>query len=211
MRRRAVAAGEAGFTLVEMLVALLIFALLAAAGVGLLRASVETQAAVESRLADLAAAVRLRTLLASDLAQAVDRPGRDEGGGTRPGFVGLSGELRLVRAGWSDPAGAGRPELQAVRWDADGGTLQRSALTALDGGRNGPAAVLARDLARAAFRYRGPGGEWRTEWQPAPGEPSLPAAVELSLERRGEATVTLVLALPQGSVPDLPLVGGAAA
>ena len=210
MHRRA-ARGEAGFTLMEMLVALLIFSLLAAAGVGLLRASVDTQGAVERRLGDLAAAARLRTLLASDLAQAVDRPGRDAGGGTRPGFVGLAGELQLVRAGWSDPAGAGRPELQAVRWDASGGSLQRSALTAIDGGRDGPAAVLARDLMRAAFRYRGPGGDWRAQWQPAPGEPSLPAAVELTLERRDEAPVTLVLALPQGSVPDLPPLGGAAA
>jgi general secretion pathway protein J len=194
-----------------MLVALLIFALLAAAGVGLLRASVDTQGAVERRLTDLAAAARLRTLLSSDLAQAVDRRGRDSGGGTRPAFVGLAGELRLVRAGWSDPAGAGRPKLQAVRWDAGGGTLQRSALTALDGGRDGRAAVLARDLVRTAFRYRGPGGDWRTEWQPARGEPSLPAAVELTLERRDEAPVTLVLALPQGPAPEPPPLAGAAA
>ncbi|WP_294174035.1 type II secretion system minor pseudopilin GspJ [uncultured Sphingomonas sp.] len=211
MRLRLSQGREAGFTLVEMLVALLIFALLAAAGVGLLRASVDTQGAVERRLGDLAAAARLRTLLSSDLAQAVDRPGRDAGGGTRPGFVGVAEELRLVRAGWSDPAGAGRPELQAVRWDAGGGILRRSALDALDGGRDGPAAVLARDLVRTAFRYRGPGGEWRTEWQPAQGEPALPAAVELTLERRGEAPVTLVLAMPQGSVPDVPPLGVSAA
>jgi len=39
-----------GFTLVEMLVALGIFALLAVAGVGVLRSSVDLQGAVDTRL-----------------------------------------------------------------------------------------------------------------------------------------------------------------
>ena len=43
---------EEGFTLVEMMVALVIFAILAAAGVMILRSSVDTQTAVEARLAD---------------------------------------------------------------------------------------------------------------------------------------------------------------
>ena len=42
--------GERGFTLVEMLVALSIFAVIAAMGVSLLRSSVDTQDAVQTRL-----------------------------------------------------------------------------------------------------------------------------------------------------------------
>ncbi len=42
--------GQAGFTLVEMLVALSIFAAIAAMGVTLLRSSIDTQDAVQGRL-----------------------------------------------------------------------------------------------------------------------------------------------------------------
>ncbi|KAB2855935.1 MAG: type II secretion system protein, partial [Sphingopyxis terrae] len=47
--RTEVAIGQHGFTLVEMLVALSLFAAIAAMGVSLLRSSVDTQEAVQTR------------------------------------------------------------------------------------------------------------------------------------------------------------------
>jgi general secretion pathway protein J len=52
---------EAGFTLVELMVSLMIFGMLSAAGVALLSFSVRAQEAAESRLGDLAQLRRATT------------------------------------------------------------------------------------------------------------------------------------------------------
>ena len=191
---------QQGFTLVEMLVALTIFALLAAAGVGLLRGSVDTHAAVNRALADLSASERLRLLLASDLAHALNRPSRDSGGAERPAFIGDASGLRLVRPVGGVADGEGR--LQAIGWRLAGADLSRSASDTVDGSDAAAApAVLARNVERASFRYRSARGEWRDSWAPPGTAPPLPAAVELLLRRRGEADLRIVLAVTPGLEP----------
>ena len=98
---------EAGFTLVEVMIALAIFAMIAVAGVAILSFSVRAGAATAARLDGAAALARTVSLLSSDLGQAVDRPTRDEGGIARPAFTGGAGAaetplLALVRGGWDD-------------------------------------------------------------------------------------------------------------
>lgn len=185
-----------GFTLVEMVVALLIFAILAGAGVALLRASVDTQEAVDGALADLGSAARLRALLAADLSQAVVRPID----GAPRGFAGSSGELRLVRTFEPAERQAGASGLQAVRYEVQGGRFLRQTLSP-DGRAVGAPATLARDVASLALRFRGSDGGWRSAWSPGLTDAPLPRAVELRVQRRGEAEVTLVVALPEGPAP----------
>ncbi|MBA2467016.1 MAG: type II secretion system minor pseudopilin GspJ [Sphingomonas sp.] len=185
---------EGGFTLVEMLVALTIFALLAAASVGILRASVDTQSAVDRRLAEVSAVGRLHALLASDLGQAVLRPTRGPGG-ERPAFIGEPRGMQLVRAGWSNPDGEARPNLQRVEWRLDPAGLARVGHRQLDGEGDGQPAILARSLDQVAFRYRNSAGDWAAVWQSTLEEP-LPSAVELSLQASGQAPLLMVVALP---------------
>lgn len=190
-----------GFTLVEMVVALFIFAILAGAGVGLLRASVDTQEAVDGALADLGSAARLRALLAADLSQAVVRPLE----GLPAGFLGGGSELRLVRTFEPAERIAGASGLQAIRWQVQGGRLVRQSVTP-DGADVGPAAILARDVAGLSLRYRSSDGNWRTAWAPTGTEEPLPRAVELRVQRRGSAEVTMIVALPEGPAPPRPAI-----
>ena len=76
--------GQGGFTLVEVMVALLIFAMLAAAAVAILSLSVRAQAVTGQKLDAISAVSRTTAILSADLAQAVDRPTRDEGGVLTP-------------------------------------------------------------------------------------------------------------------------------
>lgn len=190
---------RAGFTLVEMLVALAIFALLAAAGVGLLRASVDTQSAVEERLSQVKATERLHALLAADLGQAVDRMAR-EGQAARPPLVGSATELRLVRAGWANLDDSPRSTLQRVTWRVTGERLTRTGHSALDGGEAGAEVLLAESLSGARFRYRSADGGWGSAW-PVTGASGLPRAVELTVERSGEEPLLMVVALPTPPLP----------
>ena len=99
---------ERGFTLVEMLVALAIFAGIATIGVGLLRASVDTQGAVQDRLGAMGAVNRLRSIMAGDLAQAALRPVRGPDGAVQPAFRGDARGFELVQRGrYSEGAGRG--------------------------------------------------------------------------------------------------------
>ena len=127
-----------GFTLVELLVALTIFAMLAAAGVGLLSFSVRAQDVAGQRLKTLAEVRRAGALLTSDLAQATARVSRDEAGAARPALLGGTGQggalvLALVRRGWGNLDDADRPSLQKVEYRLVGSRLERLAYPRVDG------------------------------------------------------------------------------
>lgn len=182
VRRRA----EHGFTLVEVLVALLIFGMLAAGGVAVLAFSVRAQGATAEKLDDVAALNRTLSVLSADLAQAVNRPTRDERGLRLPAFTGEPGgsadpALRLVRGGWSNPDAAPRPALQKVAYRVANGMLERVAYPMLDGAAPLPPAALLSGVADARLRYRYRGA-WSDRWDGANGV-ALPDAVELSVTR----------------------------
>lgn len=178
-------AREAGFTLVELLVALAIFALMSVAGVALLRSGSDTQLAVKSRLEDLSRASLLYNLLEGDLAQAVARPFRDTAGQPMPAFSqggsGLPGQLfGLVRAGWSNFDDAPRAGLQHVAYVLDGKMLKRVSWPMLDGAGPGEAATMIENVTSARLRYRDNRGDWRSDWS-ATDPYAMPRAIELRL------------------------------
>ena len=185
-----------GFTLVEMLVALGIFALLAAAGVGVLRSSVDVQGAVGTRLDEMSGISRLNALLSNDLGQAVDRPSRGPGG-ERPAFVGRESGMEFVSAGRANFDGAPRSELQRVEWRSANGSLQRTGYAAVDGTDEGIPSPMARD-ARSSFRYRMLDGSWSPSFA-STGQQRLPTAVELTITPSNGAPIVMVFALPPGA------------
>lgn len=180
---------EHGFTLVEMMISLLIFGLLAAAGVSLLSFGVRAQAVAGKKLDDVGALSRLDSALVGDLAQALPRPTRDESGATRPAFEGGNGStlLRLVRGGWDNVDGAPRPSAQKVEYVlSENGTIDRVAYPMLDGAPALPAATLLNGVSSVTLRYR-LAGAWADRWQGQPNTP-LPDAVEMTITR-GDGTV----------------------
>lgn len=198
MRQRP--ASERGFTLIEMMIALMIFGMLAAAGASLLAFGVRAQAVAGHKLDDIAALYRLDGVLTGDLAQAVVRPVRDMGGGTRPPFEGASGAvfLRVVRGGWANIDAAPRPSLQRVDYALDDtGTIVRIAYPMLDGSPPLPPARMLGGVAGIAVRYR-LRGAWSDAWQGKPEAP-LPDAVEITITRRDGAVFRELLLVGTGN------------
>lgn len=172
---------QTGFTLVEMLVSLFIFALLSAAGVALLSYSAKAQGFASARLDDVAAVRRMGALLTSDLAQATGRLPRDDMGRAHPAFDGQAASMELVRGGWDNLDGAPRASVQKVEYRLAGGRLERIAYPYIDGAAAMPPLVLLDDIRALHLRYRDKDGKWRERWDPTrPTE--LPRAVELVLD-----------------------------
>lgn len=131
---------EAGFSLIEVLVAVAVFAAVSAISVGLLAGALRSKDQGEAALERLAAVQRAGSLLREDIGQWVPRSARTEEGltdprlfaadidGTRP--VRRAGDGReilvLTRTGWANPGGVQpRSTLQRVAWILEDGALYR--------------------------------------------------------------------------------------
>ena len=195
---------EHGFTLVEVMIALLIFSMLAVAGVAILSFSVRAGAATGARLDDAAALNRTLSVLSADLAQAVDRPTRDEAGTVRPAFSGEAGAaampmLQLVRGGWSNLDAGSRPTLQKVAYQVERGALERVAYPQLDGAAPLTPAVLITGVRDVRLRYR-IAGAWSDRWDGTAGA-ALPQAMELVVIRTGGTTWRQLFLVGNGRPP----------
>jgi general secretion pathway protein J len=179
---------ERGFTLVEMLVAILIFGVIAAAGVAVMRSTIDSQAIVRAQVDRHGEFQRLRAVLKADLAQAAPRRTRStEGLAQSAPFTGgdpaTGGPLiALVRRGWENPDGAPRASMQYVEYRLEGRRLERRVRPYLDGAALGEAQVLSEgvEAAHVAFLFR---EQWSPAWNEASG--ALPDAVRLDLTLDG--------------------------
>lgn len=186
---------EAGFTLVEMLVAMLIFAVLAGAGVGLLRASVTTQGAIDQRLDRLSGQERVAALFAADAGQAIARPLVGLGESRQASFTGTASSVSLIRGGWANPDAQPRSALQRVEWVRRQGGIARVAHLFLDGSDPGQPATILPDAEQLSLRYRRFDGSWTSRFVSSERE-LLPAAIELTIRPRGRPPLVVVAALP---------------
>ena len=198
---------ERGFTLIELLVALSIFALIAAAGVALLAGSVSAQAAIGRRLDETTAIQRMRSLVTADLIQALPRISRTEQGTAAPAFyaegtVDASRPLlKFVRAGRDDLDGAAaRPTIEKVEYWLVAGQLERRTASYVDGAAPSPPATMLDDVRSVRLRFRDAGGGWRGDWAAVQPD-ALPTAVEMTLERRGAAALTIAFLVGPGAPP----------
>lgn len=181
-----------GFTLIEMLVALAVFALIAGGALALLRFSVGVELGAKRKTEAMAAQRRFLSVWTADLAQVAPRPARDEAGATHPAFeAGGAVLLRFVRSGWSNVDGAARPSLQKVEWRWDGKALVRAGYPFPDGAAPEPASPLLPSSAPPALRFRTGDGVWHDRWEPQ-REAELPVAVELLLPQPGGEPMRIV-------------------
>jgi len=126
-----------GFTLMEVLVALAIFAIIGAASARLLRDAVTQSQSLGTREAALGALVRTLFRFEQDVQQWVQRPVRDRYGDPLPALALSAGELILTRAGRRGEQGLAedapaRGELQRVAWRLEKGELIRRYWPVLD-------------------------------------------------------------------------------
>lgn len=194
-----------GFTLIEVLVAVAIFAILAAYAYGTLGRTLAAKEFLTERTDRLEAVQRTMRFLTQDFQQLAPRPVREQlGDVVSPALVtDFTSEfaVQLTHGGWSNPAGLPRGTLQRVAWRLQEGELVRFHWTVLDRTLdNEPSARLLLDGVQSiAFRFLQDDGEWTDQWPPRDlsgqfGPLHLrPRAVEIVLTTEREGVITRLI------------------
>lgn len=122
-----------GFTLLELVVALAVFAVLATLAYGSLARLLQARDTLAARADALGRLQRLQALLARDCGALVQRPVRDELGDPEPPLRRApDGSLELTHGAFGNPLDQPRAQLQRVRWQVRDGVLYRDAWPVLD-------------------------------------------------------------------------------
>ena len=187
-----------GFTLLELLVALFIAALMFAMGYSALRQALNSRDTLkdqQTRLLEVQTAVRT---LEQDFLQLAPRPVRAPVGYSfMPALLASQNSqpvVQLTRSGWTNPTGLQRPALQRVAYFFDNGTLRREYWTVLDPTQSNQ--TTKRDLLThvksLSFRFMDQSHTWQQQWPAQTAVAggfaqqqtlrSRPIAVEITLE-----------------------------
>jgi general secretion pathway protein J len=189
-----------GFTLVELLVALFITAILFAMGYSALSQALNSRNEVEAQSARLSALQQAVRVIEQDFELMQPRPARDllgngfeaplvvsqnaQSGATMPSAGAMAGQqgpalLSFTRGGWANPAGVPRAELQRVSYLLRDGRLIRQHLPVLD--TTAATAVVERELLdqveALSFRFMDESLTWSSAWPTAPMQSLPPTAL----------------------------------
>jgi len=186
---------ESGFTLVEVLIAIFIFAIVSAIAMGGYNELVKQSDIVDAGAARTRAVQATMQRLNLDFTSLEPRPVRQPlGDGLVPALradekSGAAELVELTRSGWSNPAGVSRSTLQRVAYRVQDGTLIRDYWLALDRTMSSEpeSAELLDRVKSLKLRFLDPNRTWHEQWPPLGFTPAeapwvRPIAVEITLD-----------------------------
>lgn len=183
-----------GFTLLEVLVAVVIFGIISVLAYGGYNQLIQQSDIVERGASRTRAVQSTVQRMAEDFEMLEPRPIREPLGETlepalRSGGTRVDTLLDLTRSGWTNPAGLTRPTLQRVAYRLVDNKLERAYWNALDRTMTTEPtnAVLIDKVRAASFRFMDQNQTWHDQWPPlgysGPDAARLrPIAVEITLE-----------------------------
>ena len=195
---------SSGFTLVEVMVALAIFGMLAAFAYGTLGQTLANAEILTDRMERLQSVQRTVRYLTEDFMQLAPRPVREDlGENLGPALhtnVQSDFAVELTHGGWSNPATLPRGTLQRVAYRLEEGELVRYHWPVLDRTlSNEPAGrVLLDEVDSILFRFMQDNGDWTEQWPPENrpgllGSRQRPRAVEITLVLADETEIRRLL------------------
>ncbi len=203
-----------GFTLVELLVAVAIFATIAVmAGTGLRSVLTARDVAEENadRLSELQRGINI---IQNDITQIINRKVRDQYGDTLPAIEGSSsdGYIIFTRTGVQNPLKIRRSSLQRVAYLIDDTDLVRQAWYYVDGAIDESAqeSVIITDIDSLEFAFINESNKWEEQWPTAgsatsstsnnkmPDPDPMPKGIEVRMNLIDYGEITRLFAIPGG-------------
>ncbi|MEP7247891.1 MAG: type II secretion system minor pseudopilin GspJ [Gammaproteobacteria bacterium] len=198
-----------GFTLIELMVALFITAIVFAMGYGGINQTLNSRQGLEDNQNRLNAVQTTMRVMAQDFGQLSLRPVRSPTGESLDAVL-VTGQtsqpyVTFTRGGWANPAGVQRPALQRVSYVLEGEKFRREHWPVLDHllSTNTIRRELLDGVKGVTFRYMDVTRQWRDQWPPQalPGATNSnvrlrPIAVEVTLDLNDLGKIKRIFEVP---------------
>lgn len=180
-----------GFTLLELMVVLAIFAVLSVMAYGGLSSVLTSRAKVAEALARTTALQKGYLRLRNDFQQLRARPARDGFGESQPALLMQpDGSVEFTRSGWRNPLSQPRSALERVAYRVEDNRLLRRSWRVLDRAQDSVAGEVPvfDEVEEARWRFLDAKLEWQQQWPSqaatvaGTADPAPPQAVELTLQ-----------------------------
>ncbi len=182
---------SAGFTLIEVMIALAIFAIVSSLAYSGLQSVVNSKVRTEAALERLQQLQMTMLTLSSDMQQLSSREGHDSLGGRLAALTTQDANLIVdfTRSGWRNPANQVRSTLQRVAYRIDDESLIRVHWPQVDRADDDMRIerVLITNIESLELRFLDDKNQWRTNWPSANASASgntaePPGAIEITLK-----------------------------
>ena len=196
---------RAGFTLIELVVAISIFAIMAAIAYGGLHNVLIARDQTEQNAKQLSQLQLTVSWLGRDIEQIVDRGVRDEYGDTLPPVVGNEIEgytLEFTHTGWRNPANRARSSLQRVAYTLKDDKLIRAYWRVLDRAEDSKPLekVILNGVKSFEVRYLDDSDDWHSSWPDSAGgrlgsaapqpQSTIPRGIEVNIDTKQFGKIT---------------------
>lgn len=194
---------QAGFTLIEVVISLAVFAIVGTMAFSGLNVTLKQQVRLTERAEQIKDLQLTLKYLERDINQIARRSIRDQFGDQQFAFTAdRDFFVSFTFSGWRNPAGLSRSNLQRVSYEIRDQELIRHTWNRLDGMivENARSTPLLKDITEIEWSFLNEQNNWINQWPPINDQGSdvtLPRAVSVSLNIASWGEITRLFPLPQ--------------
>ena len=189
---------SSGFTLLELLIAMVIFSTMSLMAYGGLHSVLTSNQVTEEYESQLKELQRTMMFLEKDLRQLVTRPRHAAYSEVLPAVqtdLGIDGILEFTRSGNPNPAKKLRSSLQRVRYVLDKDELQRWSWDLVDHLDGKPIIMpLMHSVEKISFRFLSDNNQWQDDWI-VKDKSALPKAIEINISHKRWGEIQRLLSI----------------
>ena len=200
-----------GFSLMELLVALVIFSAMSALAYGALSGVARMRTELARQQDDFAQLTRAVSIFERDLRQVAARPIRDNYGVPKPALIGTVDHIEFTRFGFANPQSEARSNLERVLYEFDDKKIKRGTFAVLDRAPGtAPQLIdLRSNVKSLQLRYLDNKGRWLDSWpaQDSTALQDLPRAIEFRIATSEMGEISRLIEMPSSTPITAPSSG----